>query len=114
MADRTNFDRAEHLGYAGGKGVKRVSIFNDGVQANLATEETLQEGVDIFIKYKSAGMDVSGTPMYFGYIDLDGSWYIKALDTASGTTYCKGDSGYSTAWTGRAGLTYGEFDVIFE
>ena len=42
MADRTNFDRAEHLGYAEGKGVKRVSVFNDGVQANLATEETLQ------------------------------------------------------------------------
>ncbi len=32
-------EKAEHLGYAGGKGVKRVSVFNDGVQVNIATAE---------------------------------------------------------------------------
>lgn len=35
----SDLERAEHLGYADGKGVKRVSIFNDGVQINAATEE---------------------------------------------------------------------------
>jgi hypothetical protein len=35
----SDLERAEHLGYADSKGVKRVSIFNDGVQANVATSE---------------------------------------------------------------------------
>lgn len=39
----SDLERAEHLGYADGKGVKRTSIFNDGVQINAATEETLQK-----------------------------------------------------------------------
>jgi len=34
----SDLERAEHLGYDGGKGVKRVSIFNAGVQTNVATE----------------------------------------------------------------------------
>jgi len=38
----SDIERAEHLNYADSKGVKRVSIFNDGVQTNVATEETLQ------------------------------------------------------------------------
>ena len=38
----SDLEIAEHLGYDAGKGVKRVSVFNDGVQANIATEETLQ------------------------------------------------------------------------
>ena len=109
----SDLERAEHLGYADSKGVKRVSVFNDGVQVNAATEETLQSVIDPLAKYKPAGMDVSGTPMYFGYIALDGSWYIRALDTASGTTYCKGDSGYDSSWSDRINLTYDEYNVIF-
>jgi hypothetical protein len=38
----SDLEAAEHLGYDAGKGVKRVSVFNDGVQVNAATEETLQ------------------------------------------------------------------------
>ena len=33
----SDLERAEHLGYGESKGVKRVSIFNDGVQVNSAT-----------------------------------------------------------------------------
>jgi len=105
----SDLERAEHLGYSDSKGVKRVSIFNDGVQANVATSDNQ----DPLAKYKDAGMDVATDDMYFGYIALDGSWYIKYLNTATGTTFCKGASGYSTAWTGRAGLTYGLFNDIF-
>lgn len=39
----SDLERAEHLGYSDSKGVKRVSVFNDGVQTNVATEATLQE-----------------------------------------------------------------------
>lgn len=35
----SDLERAEHLAYAEGAGVKRVSIYNDGVQVNVATEE---------------------------------------------------------------------------
>lgn len=35
----SELERAEHLAYADSKGVKRVSLFNDGVQINAATEE---------------------------------------------------------------------------
>ena len=38
----SDIERAEHLNYAAGTGVKRVSIYNDGAQVNAATEETLQ------------------------------------------------------------------------
>lgn len=35
----SDLERAEHLNYSDGKGVKRVSIFNDGAQINAATSE---------------------------------------------------------------------------
>lgn len=38
----SDLEAAEHLGYDAGKGVKRVSVFNDGAQVNVATQETLQ------------------------------------------------------------------------
>lgn len=42
MSDATaisELERAEHLAYSDSKGVKRVSVFNDGVQVNAATAE---------------------------------------------------------------------------
>lgn len=38
----SDLERAEHLPYGDGAGVKRVSIYNNGTQINAATEETLQ------------------------------------------------------------------------
>lgn len=35
----SDIERAEHLNYADGAGVKRVSIYNDGVQVKGATED---------------------------------------------------------------------------
>ena len=35
----SDIERAEHLAYADGRGVKRVSLFNNGAQINAATEE---------------------------------------------------------------------------
>lgn len=82
-------------------------------QKEIATEETLQSMADPLAKYKDAGMDVASNPMYFGYIALDGSWYIKKLDTTSGTTFCKGDVDYETNWINRASLTYELFNEVF-
>lgn len=90
----------------------------DGNLATLAgavVDSHLQVDVlsDPLASYKPAGMDVAANPYYFGYLDIDGKWFIKKLDTTSGTTYVKGDSDYATAWTGRTGLSYGEFNDVF-
>jgi len=45
---------------------------------------------------------------YFGYIHKDGSWVImkSTTSTSAVVVYAIGASGYSTAWTNRATLTY--------
>jgi hypothetical protein len=59
-------------------------------------------------------MDVSSDPMYVGYVDPDGAWYIMEFNNASGTArYVKGSSGYTTAWTNRAAQTYGYYNAVF-
>ena len=56
-------------------------------------------------------MDTAGTVQYFGYTTAREYWLIQAWNTSTGTfRYAAGYQGYSTAWTGRAGLTY---DYIF-
>jgi len=65
-------------------------------------------------RYRFTDYDDSGTVQYFGYTDENGGWYIMALDTGNKEArYAKGDSGYTTAWTGRASLSYGYFSEIF-
>jgi len=65
-------------------------------------------------KYRFSDMDTSSDPMYFGYIDPDGLWYIAELNEASGTMrYVKGAGSYATAWTNRAIQSYGYYDAVF-
>lgn len=55
-------EKAEHLPFADGKGVKRVSAYNDGVQVNIATEETLQAVLSASggsLPYDSVSVDTS-------------------------------------------------------
>lgn len=104
---KTIVSQLRALGSTGSNGGGNVDT------SSLATEETLQSMADPLAKYKDAGMDVASNPMYFGYIALDGSWYIKKLDTTSGTTFCKGDVDYETNWINRASLTYELFNEVF-
>ena len=65
-------------------------------------------------KYRFSDMDVSSDPMYVGYVDPDGAWYIMEFNNASGTArYVKGSSGYTTAWTNRAIQSYGYYNAVF-
>jgi hypothetical protein len=91
------------LGQTGSNGGSSVDT------SELATEAKQ----DPLASYKDAGMDTASNPMYFGYLNIDGGWYIKKLNTDSGSTYAKGDSDYETAWNGRESLTYGLFNNIF-
>ena len=59
--------------------------------------------------------DSSGTdPMYIGYTAKDGKWFIKQYSPSAGTMrFIKGDTAYTTNWTGKAGLVYDYFYNIF-
>ena len=96
----------DRVGGGGGGGL--TSVESEALQ-NVATEAKQ----DPLASYKDAGMDIASNPMYLGFIDINGAWYIKKLDTDSGSTFCKGDSDYPTAWEGKEELTYGLFNNIF-
>ena len=91
-------------------GVQMVELIGaDGVLKNPATEETLQDSLST---YQLANIDVAGDPLYLGYLDKNGLWYLKKISISAGTVeYCKGDSGYN--WAGRVGAAYGAFNSIF-
>lgn len=64
--------------------------------------------------------EASATITYIGAENLAGSWYVKKIDTSSGTVFghasVKNNSSYSTydsAWTARASLTYQNFGDAF-
>jgi len=76
---------------------------------NPATEETLQLISNNSSAYKVSDLD-SGTTSYFGYVKPDGTWYILKL-TDTEARYVKGTTNYTTAWTGRAGLTYTYYNL---
>ena len=51
---------------------------------------------------------------YYGFMKADGGWYIKRVTLATNLReYVKGTSGYTTAWTGRAGQSYADYGVTF-
>ena len=63
--------------------------------------------------FEIANEDLSGDPQYYGYLSETGSWIVQKRAVSTGIyTYCIGQSGYSTAWTGRAGLTYVAFSSL--
>jgi hypothetical protein len=67
---------------------------------------------DLTVKYKITDIDDAGSTKYFGFTDKDGNWFIMSLTTTQ-ARYIAGTSAYTTAWTGRAGLSYDYFYNIF-
>lgn len=66
-----------------------------------------------FLIYEIANEDIASDPQYFGYLNTFGAWIIQKRDIAGGAyTYAQGASGYSTNWTGRAGLSYGAYSTL--
>ena len=76
--------------------------------SNNNVVETFSRPLD---KYEIANRE-EGTTSYYGYIDKDGNWYIMK-STSTVDTFVKGITDYATNWTGRAGLTYQRFDLVF-
>lgn len=63
--------------------------------------------------YEITEIDDTSSPAYYGFVKKTGAWYIMQEDSTGAYRYTKGDSGFSTAWTGKAGLNYGYFNSIF-
>lgn len=63
--------------------------------------------------YNITEIDDSSTPIYYGYVNKDGAWFIIKEGSDGTYRYAKGSSGFSTNWTNRSSLSYGYFDEIF-
>jgi hypothetical protein len=83
----------------------------EGETINPATSEKQDEIILAISGYKISDLE-DGTTSYFGYLNADGGWYILKLTTTA-ARYVKGDSAYTTAWTGRASLTYDYYNNVF-
>ena len=65
-------------------------------------------------KYKASDVDEAADPKYYGYVDVNGAWYIMEKNVAAGTfRYIKGDEDYSTNWAAHSGLEYDHFNEVF-
>jgi hypothetical protein len=93
----SDLERAEHLGYADSKGVKRVSIFNNGVQVNSATEEKQDDTIiainNISGLQRSTDMEGGGivsvgtTAVEMTFTGTPESIIISAVSTNTGIIY---------------------------
>lgn len=66
--------------------------------------------------YKIAEI-ADGTISYYGFTNKDGGWFIMKEDPDSVDRYYmykKGSSAFDTAWSGRAGLSYENFEDAFD
>jgi len=81
-------------------------IISDDIQ-----DLVLAGGSDYTKGYEIANEDVAGSPEYYGFVNSSGNWYILKVN-AGAYTYTRGNTVFSTNWTGRAGLTYSTFDAL--
>jgi len=100
--------KSEILEHAKISGVhlKKVAIINpDGEQANLSSP---------FDDYGLYAWEDDATNFYAMYQNKDDKWIlIRISDTTGVTTYAKGTSGTSTAWTNRASQSFNDYATTF-
>lgn len=105
-----------------------LSIFTKRAQAaffgsvpgpgTVALKDTLGVQIDPAEKrptdgYNVTEIDDSSSPIYYGYVNKDGAWFIMKEDSSGAYRYAKGSSNFSTNWTNRASLSYDYFDAVF-
>lgn len=74
----------------------------------------LRRNSEVLNGYQKSNVDLTGDPMYFGYLTIKGRWYIKRVSEEDGTyLYTKGERDYITNWSNRANLSYDYLDVVF-
>lgn len=83
-----------------------------GASLPLPTGAAIEAKQDPLSIYKAADLDDDAEPNYYGFLEVGGGWYILKEESKT-YRYCKGSSGYATAWTNRAGQSYDYLDVVF-
>ncbi len=64
--------------------------------------------------YMVTDIDDTSDPQYFLNVATNGLWFIMEYNVGDNTfRFCKGDSDYAGAWTGRALLTYDYPDKVW-
>lgn len=83
----------------------------------VAVKNIAGDKIDPAIKHPTDGYRIAdlddSSPSYYGFTDLDGNWFIIKEDTDGSYKYVRGASGYTGNWTGRGGLSYDYYDVVF-
>lgn len=60
----------------------------------------------------------NGTTLYLGKVKSDGTWLLQKYDQGTGVMRYANESNnagvttYASAWSGKSGLTYNEFQVL--
>lgn len=125
-----DFDRRMFLKLIGSAGLSVFffSLFTKKAEAaffgsvpgpgTVSLKDTAGTKIDPAVKqptdgYKISEIDDASSPAYYGFVDKTGAWFIQKEDSSGAYRYTKGSSSFSTNWTGRAGLSYDYFDVIF-
>jgi hypothetical protein len=90
-----------------------MSKFASGGQVGIFNADGSQVSFPILDGYAASDTDESdGTYNYYGFLKADGSWYImQTTKTQTAIRYFAGTSDYTTSWTGKAGLSYGYFNL---
>lgn len=63
--------------------------------------------------YAITNIDQAGTPVYYGFVNNAGAWYIMSQDDNGEYLYAKGDSDFSLSWDNRNHLTFDYFNTVF-
>jgi hypothetical protein len=73
---------------------------------------------DLLDRFKISDIDDAGDTKYYGYLAMNGEWYVMREDTvAKQYRYARGQGDFGTAatgaWATRAALDYKYFDEAF-
>lgn len=83
------------------------------VETETQADSSQRQVVASIDKYYVSDVDESANPKYYGFLDVNGSWYIMRNTSDQEYRYFKGDSDYPTNWTNRASLSYDYYNEIF-
>lgn len=101
------FTKKSHAAFFGSAPIPGAMTIRDSTGASI--DPAIKTPTD---GYKISEIDDS-SPSYYGFVNKNGEWFIMKEEATGAYRYTKGDSGFSTNWAIRAGLSYGYFDSIF-
>jgi hypothetical protein len=107
------------IGTSSSDGETPVNIYVDAVTGELFVKTV--SGITSIDKFSTNDIvSASSTVTYIGMEESGGDWYIKKIDTSSGTSFGHATENnnstyttYATAWAARASLTYQNYSLAF-